>query len=90
MRAQLMSHILGTTSRVGENEGQLHLDVHTLSPLGIKLVGLVSKYWNGTDKVKKFLKLVFYDYVAQNIIKNHRLFFLLISYLSVDTWLCLP
>ena len=54
MRAQLMSHILGTTSRVGENEGQLHLDVHTLSPLGIKLVGLVSKYWNGTDKVTKF------------------------------------
>ena len=46
-----MSHILGATSKIGENEGQIHLDVHTLSPLGQKLVKLVSKHWNSTDKV---------------------------------------
>ena len=47
-----MAHILGANSKIGENEGQLHLDVHTLSPLGVKLVGLVSSYWNSTDKVR--------------------------------------
>lgn len=56
VRALLMSHVLGANSKIGENEGQIHLDVHTLSPLGVKLVRLVSDYWNSTQKVRYYIR----------------------------------
>ena len=46
-----MAHVLGAKTKIGENEGQVHLDVHSLSDLGVKLMGLVSKYWNKAKKV---------------------------------------
>ena len=48
----LMAHILGAKAKIGENEGQIHMDVHSLSDLGVKLMGLVSKYWNKAKKVR--------------------------------------
>lgn len=51
VRAQLMSHVLGARFKVGDNEGQVHLDVHSLSSLGVKLVQMVARHWNSTTKV---------------------------------------
>ena len=51
VRALLMAHVLGAKAKIGENEGQIHLDVHSLSDLGVKMMGLVSRYWNKAKKV---------------------------------------
>lgn len=55
-----MAHVLGAKYKIGDNEGQLHLDVHSLSALGIKLVHLVSKYWATAKKVMQNYFLCIY------------------------------
>ena len=51
VRANLLANVLGARHKVGENEGQLHINVNTFSKFGEKVIQMVSSYWKKTTQV---------------------------------------